>query len=304
MNYYAVSPFNLSEMLERLLAEMTVEVGGGSWSVLIDTAFDQGGHPLQWSSERSPVYFQGRLAPLKEVSPVLYRLEHANTAVLRQQLLRLLRHCQGRPMLSFVLADMEAAQLCLSWQSVLEVETEDSQMFVLRFADTRTLPTIEKVLRKGAWEILSGNVRRWLFINREGALQELDVISADRAVEAGKALSNRISDPALTEILRSGQVDALASALNEYFPELLFGKEGGQVHVRLAEIDAFAAQHEIDAFPDVAALAVADFSSGGALINSEGFAQWFERRPWVSKGMTEALTEYLDLTPLEGIKCA
>lgn len=48
-----------------------------------------------------------------------------------------MQHCRGRPMLGFICSPLSASDLREHWQNLLEIETEDSEPYLLRFADTR-----------------------------------------------------------------------------------------------------------------------------------------------------------------------
>lgn len=198
--YYAVNPYDVAVLQAALQAEMRAHGDTGHWMALIDTAFDHGDKPPAWLKLAWPVYYDGKLASMQSVSPVLLVLPPERDADFEPALARLLAHCRGRPMLSFLRTEQSPQALRESWQKVLKIKTEGGQSFVLRFADTRTLPGIAAVLADGAWTCLSQTVERWLSIDREGTLQQLQVAGPDapcpQTVDQLGTISIHISDQA------------------------------------------------------------------------------------------------------------
>lgn len=294
-NYYAVSPADTPKLLEDVMAEIGAGTPTGRWLALLDSAFDDERRPLSWPTTTCPVYFQDKLAAFRSIAPVLIELTSDDQDVLRGQVLRLLRHCRGRPMLSFIRTEIDPEALRDSWQNVLEIETEDGQSFLLRFPDTRTIPAIASVLPSSAWHRLSRNVGRWLYVDRSGKLQSLPPSTAESTPEDDKKNSIRITDKALAELLESSQPDALADALNEHFPGLLPADDGALAHQHLTEVCQLAARNGIEPFPELTALAIAVFTSEGNLLADPQFAAWLARRDYPPGGLIDALSNHLEL---------
>lgn len=294
-NYYAVSPADILQLLEDVLAEIGAGGLSGNWLALIDSAFDDGRKPIPWPTEAVPVYHQDKLHAFQPIAPVLLEFTIDDDNALRGEVLRLLRHCQGRPMLSFLHTKLEPLALRDSWQNVLEIETEDGESFLLRFADTRTTPAIASTLPSCAWHRLSRKIGQWLYVDREGNLQSLESSPADSTPEDDAQSSIRITDKALGELVDSGQPDALAGALHEHFPDLLTATDGALTHQRLTEVCGLAARNGIESFPDVTAMAVAVCATNGKLLGDQQFAAWLSRRDYAPGELTDALSDYLDL---------
>ena len=294
--YYAVNAFETFALQVQLGAEIDQRTKTGHWLALIDTAFDHGKKIPPWPTTVWPIYHRGKLALMKSVSPVLLALPSADDAGFEKIISRLLNHCRGRPMLSFLHSNKPPQALCESWQSVLEIETESGQPFVLRFADTRTTPAIAAVLSSDVWARLSHGIEDWLCIDREGGLQELPLTDPQgQEPLAGETQEIvRISNHALAQLLKLGQPDALADALQEHFPELLVPQQGASMHRRLSATCELAEKNGIEAFPDLMALAVAICSTDGQLLEDPDFKNWLQQRQWESEGLAYALSEYLE----------
>lgn len=293
-NYYAVSPADIPQLLEDVLAEIGAGGPSGHWLALIDSAFDDERRPIPWPTEAVSVYYQDKLRAFQPIAPVLLEFTIDDDNALRGEVLRLLRHCQGRPMLSFLHTKLEPLALRESWQNVLEIETEDGESFLLRFADTRTTRAIASALPSCAWHRLSRKIGRWHYVDRLGKLQSLLPSVAQSTTEDDEPSSIRITDKALGELLESGQPDALADYLHEHFPDLLSANDGALTHQRLTEVCGLAARNGIKSFPELAALALAVLVTDGRLLTDKQFDAWLARRDYPPGGLTDALSDYLD----------
>lgn len=291
--YYAVNPFDVATLQAQFLAEIGAHGDTGHWLALMDTAFDHGSQAMRWPLPVWSAYHQGKLASMQSLAPTLLELPPRSDAGFEPALAHLLAHCNGRPMLSFLKTALSPQALRESWQKVLKVRTEDHQLFILRFADTRTTPGIAAVLTE-AWARLSQGVDQWLYIDREGRLQNLSVaVPVNPASPTGGPQETiRIDDQALARLLKHGQADAVASALEEHFPELLMPQsQGAQMYRQLNASCALAEKHGIEAFPDVVALAVSVALSEGELLQDAEFEQWLKQRSWEPQGLAKALAD-------------
>ena len=291
LNYYAVSPFDVPTLQAELLTTLTASDTHRNWYALVDMAFDAGRKLFQWPSEPFPVYFDGRLKSFASISPCLLPLSTGDTAHPTDELTRLLRHCQGRPMLGFIRSQKTPDDIRQSWQRVLEVETSDRQKFVLRFADTRVTPVIAETFPPSVWARLTHGIDDWLTIDREGTLQSLPVAGpqADRLDDQALV---PIDDETLSRILQSGEADALASVLHEKFPDLLTAEQGASVYKRLAATSKLAAKYGMESPSDQLLLAVAVCLSDGRLLDDEKFLSWFKNSPWASDDFADALGQF------------
>lgn len=288
MTYYAVDSYDPKNLRDALLAQVSSASTSDHWFAMLDSAFDHKGKRLRWLNENLfEVYHQGRLARLAEVSPLLIPLQHKSEH-LGQELMRLLTHCRGRPMLSFIRSKLSAEAIREQWQSTLEIATEDAQSFVLRFADTRVLPALIEIGE--VWQRVAGEIAEWQIIGRNGDLVTLELPNAS---DTGNA-PVRIDDKGLAQLLESGAADALATMLDEHFPELLPAGQGARVHARLLQLASVGEKHGIAGSTEIFALAVADFSTQNRLLEHSAFSSWLSQRPWQSAQLEDALGDFLE----------
>ena len=294
--YYAVNPYEVVQLQAQFLAEIGAHGDTEHWLALMDTAFDHGNQAVRWPLPVWPAYHQGKFASMQSLSPTLLELPPRTDAEFESALAHLLAHCNGRPMLSFLKTPLSPQVLRESWQKILKIRTEDQQLFILRFADTRTTPGIAAVLTE-AWARLSHGVDQWHYIDREGRLQNLPVAAPGKPASQTGSLQETIciDDKALARLLKHGQADAVASALEEHFPELLMPQsQGAQMYRQLNATCALAEKHGIEAFPDVVALAVSVALSEGDLLKDAGFEHWLAQRQWEPHGMAKALADHFE----------
>lgn len=288
MTYYAVDSYDPKNLRDALLGQVSSASASDRWLAMLDSAFDHKGKRLRWlNGNLFEVYHQGRLARLAEVSPLLIPLQH-KSEYLGQELMRLLTHCRGRPMLSFIRSKLSAEAIREQWQSILEIETEDAQTFVLRFADTRVLPALIEMGE--VWQRVAGEIAEWQIIGRNGDFITLELPKASDTSNAPV----RIDDKGLAQLLKSGAADALANALDEYFPELLPAGQGAQVYARLRQLISVGEKYGIAGNTEFFALAVADFSTQNQLLEHPTFSSWLSQRPWQSMQLEDALGDFLE----------
>lgn len=295
---YGVDLWDVSALQSDLVDRFMPTVQSGVWCALVDTAFDHGGRPLQWAGLRIALYSDGPLAGLNAVSPLMLPLDVVNEDNLSKQLSRLLRHCQGKPMLSFVLASASPEALHAAWQGVLQVRTDDDQPFVLRLADSRVSQALAKSLREKSWAQITEALDSWLVINRNGQLQALPVPEKmTQSVEEGHR-NLKLNPSELEQLMILGQPDALINALQEHFSDLLESTRGASLHQRMQKVCDLASQHKIEGFPDLMALAVADLATDGQLIDDERLPAWLGQKKWDSGHLENALSEFIETAAL------
>ena len=125
MLYFAIAAGDTAKLRHELTTLIKKEHGDEQWFVLVDKAFDYGKRTQQSADATEiPLYHEGRFETLLPVSPVLIELPK-EASVLDERLKRLVRHCNGRPMLSVLKVACSAMQLRDDWQRLLELETDE-----------------------------------------------------------------------------------------------------------------------------------------------------------------------------------
>lgn len=288
MAYYATTPCDPSALRTVLTEHMAQAADDGQWwYALVDTAFDYGARSLNLANVLG-IYHQNRLQNLASVSPALFEFSGTNTHNVQQQLGHLLQHCRGRPMLSFIRSPLPASDLREHWQNLLEIETEEGEPYLLRFADTRVLPTLAR--QKEIWSRLAADVTAWWIVGRDGAWMALDMPNSREDGDAPLRLSNE----SLQALLRAGEADAMAEYMHRYFPDLLTGRDGNANYQLLAQTTALCNAQGIDGTTDQYALGVAVLLTDGSLLNDSAFETWLLEKAWQVAGMEEALADWME----------
>lgn len=289
MAYYAVRSYDFPALLADLSRRVVNAAEGHYWYALVDTAFDHEGKALRVpGNEGLALYQQGRLASLSGVSPVLYALSTDDTDQLKRQLSRFLHHCQGRPMLSFIRSKLPVSDLRDGWQSLLEVETEDKECYLLRFADTRVLPAL--AIQEKIWGRLAADVTAWWTIGRDGLLLDL----ALPVLPGHNEDPLQIDNDCLAELLRAGEVDAMANYMADYFPELLTVRDGYANYEILEQTLTLCSEQSVFGTTDQYALGVAALFTDGRLLTDPETSTWLSEKTWGEKGIEDALAEFME----------
>lgn len=257
--YFAVNKSS-ADLLSQALMCVQANPSGGRWFALLDKAFDHGSKStLRWPHQTEAIY-KGT-DDIEAMSPTLLALSTHSSDVLAQEMARLLRHCQGRPMLSFVQTTLEMTDLATAWQDVKWVHTEDGQRFLLRLADTRVLSSFAQALQPHNWERICKPLLAWHIVDRVGALQPLKtpmcVLNQAETPKPHEPLGAfQINDKELASLLDAAQPDVLINALFEQIPDVLpTGPEQAKVHAWVRQACDLAAQRGLDALGDQLALA-------------------------------------------------
>jgi hypothetical protein len=126
--------------------------------------------------------FSGTFAAAAEkYSPVLIDLAQAQAGNVKF-IDRLLRCCNGTPMLSFLYTDVSLAELSAHLKEILMVKTADEQAFFLRYTDVRILPEFFSVLTLQQRRAFLGATHQWLMVNHRDELIALTEPITDQAV--------------------------------------------------------------------------------------------------------------------------
>jgi len=255
--YIAMNKPQASDLLSKALTCMQVSSSNGNWFALLDKAFDfDRKTPLRWPHPSEAIY-KGADG-IDAVSPTLLVLSSRTSEALAQEIACLLRHCQGRPMLSFVQSSLDLADLAAAWQDIKWVYTEDGQRFLLRWADTRVLASLPDALQTHNWKRICRPLMAWLMPDRLGNLQTLTMraVMPDSAGRTKHLVPFRLDDKELTLLLEAAQPDVLISMLFEQIPDVLpVGADKAKVHGWVQQACEFAALHGIEVTGDQLALA-------------------------------------------------
>ncbi|SOZ09716.1 DUF4123 domain-containing protein [Cupriavidus taiwanensis] len=288
--YFAVASRDPKTWLDGLLPRMD-STERFHWSALVDGAFDHGAGPFRTAIPRHALYGEnGALRDLLSASPYLLPLDGLAGEERHAMLSALGKHCQGRPMLSFVASWEAPERLVQLWQPCLQpvVEGDDSR-FLLRFADTRVLAALPVALGPAAWAQLTAPVAQWHIVSREGLVETLPLGCHRTQPAAHRSGPLKLSQDELDRMVDAAMPDALLDALYRQAPGILATTEPAQTHQLVAQAFALARQHRIEAMPDMLLLASYALATGEPGLRSPELRQRLRE----SRQSPDALREYL-----------
>lgn len=296
--YFAVNECPEAQLLTSLLDAITAHPQHDTrWYALMDQAFDHDERPpLRWHRPVGAIY---RMSGAEQISPLLLELPPALGEELADDLMRLIRHAQSRPMLSFVQTTLSLDALCEAWQSIKWVETSDGQKLLFRFADARGITALPTCLSADHWARVCDPLVAWHVASRTGALQALPMPgpeqrSASQATLAEQNHPFRITDAELDRLMDASLPDALIDALHERVPDaLLMCERKADAYEWVRGSCALAKASQMDSSEDQLALAAAVCLSGGTLLRHPELPSLLAAHKGDSAALTDALVDLL-----------
>ncbi|MFC0253258.1 DUF4123 domain-containing protein [Massilia consociata] len=247
-----------SQCLDKLYQRATGLLAEHYLYLLVDGAFVCGLHRSIGEQEKR-IFFEALPScndDTRDVSPFLINFDPQNS-----KLRRLLEKCSGWPMLSVIETPETLDQVAerLSAWCVVDI---DRERFNFRFADTRRLPAIGRILTPGQRSNFMGRTQRWDYVGRDGAWQALAVDS-----RMGLAKSTRGLDAAqFASLVADGRVDELL-ALLAYRGQKLSMSPSAQfaaVGAAIAEVEKLGLD-DIDSAEEILAIVYAQDRGGEVL---------------------------------------
>ncbi len=273
--------------------------GAGSYLfALVDTAFDHGQKQLKWTGQSTSVYVENsRLEGLGEVTPKLLALSEPSSDAFVSEVRILSYHCNGRPMLSFLRSKVDAAVLVQQWQKCLMLTTpNDQEPYLVRLADTRITPSLASMPQTTLWKALTAPVDQWLLVGRQGELQTLDPLTMSTFPNDAAAQDDgdiEISDADISHLLACGLPDSVINAINENFTAMLPAQNRSEFYQQVAHACQAAQDFNIEAFPDVMALAMAHHLANGELLKNPALQARLKLHDWADGTLSNLLGDYM-----------
>lgn len=220
---------------------------------LIDTSFEyanpRAGRPI-WKGQEASLYQGSGLDALLNASPCLFKLaDDENLA--RVQMRRLLDHCSGKPMLSFIASEFDSSALVQTFKDFLEVKSVDKQQFVLRFADARILAGLDSILQGNNTYGWRRGIAHWWLPNRQGRLSQLPDHACNEDDNARTITGLALSQDAFNQLVDDGETDAVLDAIFDQNPAVLEEALPSENYFLVQRLLAQTARFEIKNFPDV-----------------------------------------------------
>ncbi|TDR80103.1 DUF4123 domain-containing protein [Paludibacterium purpuratum] len=289
--YFAMDKGDMPQLYQMLCEQRHASPAGLNWFALLDSGFNHRRPPGPRPGAVWPLYGQPEWGELRQVSPLLIEWSGEDATAWQT----LLRHCQRRPMLSFVASRQDGAALCAAWLRCLQLTTADGQGYLLRFADTRISAALSQALEPASWRRLCAPLEQWLIIDRAGRLQTLPLPLPGDTVEEDEDWT--LSDSELAALLQAAQPDMLADRLHDDFVELL-PSSGALLYDWLRRTCELLAEHGIDNAPDQLTLAVAVCCSQGVLLDDSRLPALLAKHGQTPDVLDEALAPLLENAPV------
>lgn len=203
---------------------------------------------IHWKETASSVYQDISSDELLNASP--YLLPISDISKKSPQLHALLKTCRSMPMLSFIASPLSTNELIQTFQSFIEVATDDGQQFLLRFADTRILPVLDRILCKENNLEWRYGIAHWWQANRKGDLLALPDKDKDAKTTDKKTLVLRMSDTSFNDLIDAGENDAIIDAIHDQNPDLLSDYLPSNVYAVIDDLKPPMTEFQITNFPD------------------------------------------------------
>lgn len=256
-----------------------------NWMALVDSAFDYGNTQLRWNREKFFTYGCDKMGSLIDASPFLVDLRMES---IRPEVGKLIRHRGNRPMISFIGTELTPRELNETWSEYLTVRTTDDQNFVLRFADTRVLPALSQCLGPELWNGLTVGVKEWLYINRRGDLQTLNV---DHTAIAALP-PRRMTTEEFSAIIEAGEPDAIIDILSTNNPEILSETDRVSVYQKVCSALAVAKTYAITSYRDIVAWVTLVVVTNGAALTDDKVIQFLDTQSWSNGHLADSLIQF------------
>ena len=287
--YFACEASNTTAVCTAL-ADIIIAQPELNWLALVDSAFDYGRAGVSLPNERHAVYDCDGMSDLLPASPILIVLTPHDIGRLRFELTTLIRHRKERPMLSIIGTPASASSVSEHFRLFLNAVTDDGQEFLLRFADTRVLPGLASVLRQAHWDGMTCLLSAWIAIDREGNLQALP-LHADRAPLEARF---QLSASEFAGLVTNGEPDAVIDVIVESNPEAFPEASRAAIYRTVADSCAFAHQHNVQAFPDLVALAYLALLDEGKALRDPALGEMLRRAEWKVGNLIDDLASFVE----------
>jgi hypothetical protein len=283
--YHSVDEVSVVRSVEKIV-DVVISKPELTWGALIDTAFDygQGKTKLDFESVIDCFDFP-EFQGLNAVAPRLVALSSGSD--LRTQVTRLIRHCQGRPMLSFVGTTESLKDISAKWRAMHMVSVVDEQKMLLRFADTRILSYLPKVLTPPQWRAICGAVSNWTYFDRSGRLVTCDIPDLNNRPE--KVV---IAKEQLENFLDASHPDALMALIGESMCDIVpTDRPASERYCMILDSYELAKKYEVKDNADVLALAVAAYLTNGESNLDQRLGLLLRQRAWPVGSLGNAIVD-------------
>lgn len=254
-NYYAVDPLSsgtVARFTKEWSAWLKQHPGLRSYA-LIDAGFDEQGvaqYVARHDGEAVSLYARTDMAEeLASVGPWLLALSD-DPGMLAEQVRELAQLRGARPMLSFWGGYRSLEAMRSHFRSFLHVELQDGLRFLFRFADTRVIEVLVKVLKPEQEQSLwPRDLAAWVPSRVDGnSVEQLPGGDASQSALSGPLLIDARQFAALVD---ASEPDAIIHNLTQVSPNRFDGVRPSRVYEFVAEQLARARAHGVHDAPNL-----------------------------------------------------
>lgn len=293
MTFFAVDAAD-SQRISNSLTQAIASQPDLVWMALVDGAFDaEDTGFISWEGAPPVALHQDRTAVGTSSGPYLLTLPVGNADALSDALARLLDHCSGRPMLSFIASAASAEGLRDIWAPGMEVDSAGEGQFVLRFADTRVLPAMSDASLRGVWQVLAAPIQHWFFVDRQGGLGRL-LLTGEPAGSADAEAEAILTEQGLEVLLTAGLPDAVIDIVADQLPELLPETDRAAFYDRVNALCRLGRENGVDSLRDMVALVTIGLMTEGGLIKDPRFYAILAAKSYTPGALMEELVTLLE----------
>ena len=270
---FAVDPAN-PEVADQIINMIRPNL---DWFALLDTAFDHEKPGFSLPSDAVNC-FQGIifLDDLNGVAPVLIPLP---LELAPERVPDLIKHRGNRPMLSFLGVEkgVSAADLAEQWETLHWLSPEEGKPYLLRMADTRTLPILPKILDTEQWQAIHQNIVEWHIISRRGKLEGIPLEKTDKRLPS----KLEITEKRFAQIVELNEPDAMLSAINNRNSKAIPKDMTGYRFYNLAsQMLGRTARYDITHWGDKVSLVILAVGTNGEVLDDPEVDAWMKAKEW------------------------
>ena len=285
---FAQAPTDMPAVMAFLVEQMAGQPDF-FWGALVDVAFDEATGSARLKLDDINCYAgDDRLRDLESVAPWLIPLDVYEQG--QECLAQLLAHCNGRPMFSLLASEKPLNRLASIWHPLHWVHTTEGKPMLLRFADTRVLPTLPGILTPPQWAALTRPLAHWLYIDRDGRAVTVELPAPDSPAAA----RIEFTDEQLTAMIAACEPDAAFDLVMQHTPGLIpSDAPAASIHAGLRQIFDLAAEHGVEPWPDKMALAMAELLTQGKIRDRPELKELLQAGAWEAGKLGERLQPLL-----------
>lgn len=246
-----------------------------------------------WKKNAISIYENTTLDALKDASPYLLKISDV-LAEASAQMIDVLETCDGMPMVSFIASELERDVLVEIFRKFLEVKEEDEQKFVLRFADTRCLPTLNSIICEEKVFGWRDGVTHWWLPTRDGKLCSLLNHTCGQGNFNNVESFFSISKKSFDRLISDGESDAIIDAIFDQNKNLLMDKKPSEIYFLINRLLEKIEIFNIKNFSDAVVFCTAALATSECFYLQIDFNKVIASNAWEEGKLGEALFEIDD----------